>query len=251
MPDKSHSLWWRVGTAVSLIVWTVSGFILANLGLVVLVIFLRQIGVPFEKVNQSVLDATAGALTYLLAVLITIKLPDMVGRFKTTLADLGLARGPRLADIIVAAPVGYLSYFVLTAILTGLAANYLPGYDINQAQEVGFKAMSHQYEYVLAFLTLVVVAPFAEEVLMRGYLYGKLRKLMPVIVAMILTGVVFGALHGQVNVAVDVFALSLVMTTLRETTDSIWAGVVLHMMKNGLAFYILFINPVFLNTIGG
>jgi membrane protease YdiL (CAAX protease family) len=55
---------------------------------------------------------------------------------------------------------------------------------------------------------------------------------------------VFGAVHGQWNVAIDVFSLSLIMCGLREITGNIWAGALLHMLKNGLAFYILFINPM-------
>jgi len=41
------------------------------------------------------------------------------------------------------------------------------------------------------------------------------------------------------------------MIALREVTGSIWAGTLLHMLKNGIAFYFLFVNPTLLNTIGG
>jgi membrane protease YdiL (CAAX protease family) len=98
---------------------------------------------------------------------------------------------------------------------------------------------------------LIIVAPVAEEVLFRGYLYGKLRKSVPVWAAIGIVSVLFGSIHGQWNVAIDVFALSIVLCVLREITGSIWAGILLHMVKNGLAFYILFINPAVLGTIGG
>jgi membrane protease YdiL (CAAX protease family) len=93
---------------------------------------------------------------------------------------------------------------------------------------------------------LVVIAPFAEEILFRGYLYGKLRKSIPTWLAMVVTSALFGAIHAQWNVGVDVFVLSMVACSLREVTGGIWAGILLHMLKNGLAFYILFINPSFL-----
>ncbi|RYZ49901.1 MAG: CPBP family intramembrane metalloprotease, partial [Sphingobacteriales bacterium] len=67
----------------------------------------------------------------------------------------------------------------------------------------------------------------------------------------IVTSIVFGAIHGQWNVAVDVFALSLILCSLREITGSIWAGVLLHMLKNGIAFYFLFIGPVVAPGLGG
>jgi len=39
----------------------------------------------------------------------------------------------------------------------------------------------------------------------------------------------------------------LVLCTLRIVTGSIWAGVLLHMIKNGLAFYVLFVAPMMLH----
>ncbi|HET8884113.1 MAG TPA: CPBP family intramembrane glutamic endopeptidase, partial [Candidatus Saccharimonadales bacterium] len=139
------------------------------------------------------------------------------------------------------------------------AIQFLPGFNAAEPQEVGFDNLNRQYEYLLAFATLVIIAPIAEEVLFRGYLYGKLRKSVPIWAAMIAVSLLFGALHMQwndgflagLNVGIDVFVLSIVMCSLREVTGSIWAGILLHMLKNGLAFYFLFINPVLLNTIGG
>jgi membrane protease YdiL (CAAX protease family) len=124
-----------------------------------------------------------------------------------------------------------------------------PQVDLQQSQEIGFQNLSGYSQYLLAFITLVIVAPIAEEVLFRGYLYGKLRKHAPIWLGALITSALFAVAHGQWNVAVDTFALSLVMCSLREITGSIWAGTLLHMMKNGLAFYFLFINPSVLSTL--
>ena len=102
---------------------------------------------------------------------------------------------------------------------------------------------------MLAFLTLVVVAPIAEELIFRGYLYGKMREkfsqvtseIWSVIISALLVSVVFGIIHMQWNVGVNVFAMSLVACALREYTGTIYAGILLHMIKNGLAFYFLFV----------
>jgi membrane protease YdiL (CAAX protease family) len=149
------------------------------------------------------------------------------------------------------APAGAIIYLLLSALLITLAGIVFPQIDLQQAQEIGFRNLADYSQYLLAFLTLVVVAPLAEEILFRGYLYGKLRKHAPLWLAMLVTSGLFGLAHGQWNVAIDTFALSAVMCSLREVTGSIWAGVLLHMLKNGLAFYLLFINPSLLNTIGG
>jgi len=130
-----------------------------------------------------------------------------------------------------------------------LATNVLPGFNVNQVQDTGFDQLSARYEYILAFMTLVVIAPIAEEVLFRGYLYGKLKKFVPVWAAIVVTSVLFGFIHGAWNLAVDTFALSVVLCLLRESTGSIWSSILLHMAKNGIAFYILFINPSLLSIL--
>jgi membrane protease YdiL (CAAX protease family) len=41
--------------------------------------------------------------------------------------------------------------------------------------------------------------------------------------------------------ALDTFTLSLVLCYLRQKTDSLWPGIMLHALKNGLAFMSLFL----------
>ena len=83
----------------------------------------------------------------------------------------------------------------------------------------------------------------------RGWLYGKLREKMSesmseaasIVISSLLVSVLFGTIHMQWNVGLNVFALSLVMCGLREVTGTIYAGILLHMLKNGLAFYLLYV----------
>ena len=48
-------------------------------------------------------------------------------------------------------------------------------------------------------------------------------------------------MHFQWNVGVNVFALSVVLCALREITGTIYAGILTHMIKNGVAFYLLYL----------
>lgn len=242
-----RAYFWR---SLGVIVWVVTGFVLASLLVLVISQLLIAFGVPVDQLNESVLNTAAAGLVYLLSALIVIGGPQVVRGFRTSRRELGLARLPRWQDIGLA-PAGFIVYFIATSIVTTIVAALVPSFNLNETQDVGFTNLTLHYEYILAFLTLVVLAPVAEEVLFRGYLYGKLRGWAPIWAAAIMTSIVFGVVHGQWNVGVDVFVLSLVMCGLREMTGGIWAGILLHMLKNGLAFYILFINPTLLNTIGG
>jgi len=179
-----------------------------------------------------------------------IGLPMLVKNYRTTKKDVGLEKLPTWIDLLLA-PAGFLVYIFVSGILILLATQFFTFFDADQVQDTGFNQLGQGYEYLLAFVTLVIIAPVAEEILFRGYLFGKLMKHMPIWVAILITSALFGLAHGAWNVGIDVFALSIVLCLLRLTSKSLWPAILLHMMKNGLAFYLLFINPTLLSTLGG
>ncbi len=151
--------------------------------------------------------------------------------------DFGLKHSMQWRDIGLSV-VGFFAYILCTIIATRIAM-LLPWFDAMQDQEVGLSNI-YGLDRAIAFLSLVVVAPFMEEILFRGFLYGKMRNSkMSWWIPAIVVSILFGAAHMQWNVAVDVFCLSMVACKLREKTDSIWSGILLHMIKNGIAFMVL------------
>lgn len=230
--------------------WVLASFGLAQAAVVGVFLALRSIGLPLDSVNSSVGNAVLAACIYVLSVAIVIGVPWWIKKYRTTIQEIGLARWPSWMDLGMA-PTGLIVYLIFSAILIAVMSALVPGIDMNQVQNTGFADVSHRYEYILAFITLILIAPLFEEILFRGYLYGKLRKVVPMWVTILAVSLLFAAVHGQWNVGIDVFALSIVLCGLREMTGNIWAGVLLHMLKNSIAFYFLFINPDILRTIGG
>jgi membrane protease YdiL (CAAX protease family) len=227
---------------IGLLGWVLGGFAIAYLLVVAVLLVLRAAGVQLENiVNATVLNAALAAVIYVLSLTLVIGLPWLVNKRRTTKQDIGLTRLPSWMDILLA-PAGFVVYFIISSLLVLVVTNLVSGFNPDQAQETGFENISQRYEYILAFVTLVIIAPIAEEILFRGYLYGKLKKHAPVWVAVLATSILFGVVHGRWNVGLDVFALSLVLCSLREVTGNIWAGMILHMLKNAVAFYFLFVN---------
>jgi len=235
---------------VALPLWVFFGFMLAQAVFLALMTGVQALGVPLDNINPIILNTVGGAVIYTLAILIVLGVPWLVKKQRTTEGDLGLKSLPTWMDILWA-PAGAVVYIILTTIVTSLAMAFLPFIDYTQAQETGFSELANQSEYILAFLSLVIIAPIAEEVLFRGYLFGKLRKYAPVWVSILVTSALFALVHFQWNVALDVFALSIVLCLLRVVSGSLWPSILLHMLKNGIAFYFLFINPTLLSTLGG
>lgn len=157
----------------------------------------------------------------------------------TTPTSLGVQHAPTFVDIGLA-PVGYILYCVLATVLTTIMSSFA-WFNADQAQDVGFSYFITDIDRIIAMLAIVFIAPIAEEIIMRGWLYGKVRDKWNIPISIILTSLLFAFLHGQWNVAVSTFALSVILCGLREITGTIWSGMLLHILSNGIAFYLLYV----------
>ena len=168
----------------------------------------------------------------------------------TSRVDLGLKDVPTWTDIGLA-PIGFVAATLLAAALVAVF-NVFPWFDANQGQDVGFGPYLVGADRVIAFISLAVIAPIAEEIIFRGWLYGKLRAILntrladiwSMVLSIFLVSLLFGAVHMQWNVGVNVFAMSVVLCGMREITGTIYAGILTHMIKNGVAFYLLYVMGI-------
>lgn len=234
--------WRRIGIIAGIVIWTFAGFMLAQaIGLAGIWV-LQALGVPLADVSATTFNTVVNIIIYSLAIVIILGVPKLVKKRPTTKEDLGVQRYPQLKDVAWLF-AGAITYLILTLIVTSFAMVVFPSGDYTEAQEIGFAGLTNNWEFILAFISLVIVAPVAEEVIFRGYMYGKLRKYAPVWLTVLLTSLLFAIAHFQWNVGLDTFALGVVLALLRFATGSIWASILLHMLKNGVAFYLLFVNP--------
>lgn len=230
-----------VATIVALLAWVALSFMAAQIVVVFGWQALSTIVPGMSSLSDAAFQFVLTALIYMLTLVFTVGGAFLI-RQRVTKDELGVSKWLSWLDLLLA-PAAYIGYLIISSIVIMVVTNVIPGFDIGQSQEIGFENIVGRADLIAAFLALVVLAPIAEEVLFRGYLYGKLRTYTGVIVASLLTSVLFGAVHMQWNVAIDTFVLSVVMCGLREATGSIWAGTMVHIIKNGLAFFILFIYP--------
>ncbi|MFV0485151.1 MAG: lysostaphin resistance A-like protein [Candidatus Saccharimonadales bacterium] len=238
-PTATKITWKTIGWALLMLAWV--GIALIASQYIISFILISILGT--ETVLQPVWSTIYSALVYVLCLFFVVFVPWKLVKMKTNRDELGLTGLPTWTDILLS-PVGFFVYFILSAILLALFASLMPGVDWNQSQDVGFQNLISTSDKILAFIALVVIAPIAEEIIFRGWLYGKLRGRMPAWLSIILVSALFGFMHGQWNVAVNVFCMSVVMCLMREITGTIWSSMLLHMIKNGVAFYFLFINPI-------
>lgn len=234
-------------------VWVVAAFAGAQLLILAALTLLAQAGISLPvSLNQTVLQTIVSVVVYALTITIAAGVPWLVFRQKLRLKDVGLAQTlPRWRDIGLA-PVMFVGSMIATGIVMYLASLLPLGIDLDAKQQVGFENLTQRYEMLLAFFTLVVLAPICEELLFRGYLYGRIRQYYSALWTIVLTSLVFGAMHVyagpglplQWNVMIGTAVLAVFIGILREYTGSIWAGILVHMLKNGVAFFILFVLPI-------
>ena len=239
--SKAAAFWINAAWCFALLIWVFA--VLYASQYVIAFIMVKIFHITEFGMNTNVVQAIYSAITYVVAVGVTIFVPWCVVKYKTTRDELGLRGLPTWTDLLLA-PIGFIVFMIVAILLLAVLQKVLPGINWQQTQEVGFSNLISNSDFAVTFIMLVVVAPFAEEVIFRGWLYGKLRARIPAIPAILLVSLLFGIVHGQWNVGVTVFVMSIAMCTVRELTGTIWGGLLIHILKNGIAFYFLYVNPM-------
>ncbi|MCD6416217.1 MAG: CPBP family intramembrane metalloprotease, partial [Planctomycetes bacterium] len=92
---------------------------------------------------------------------------------------------------------------------------------------------------VASFALVALVAPLAEELLFRSFLYLPLRERIGRVGAALAAAVLFSAFHAYIPGAAQLFVLSLVFTALFEVSGSLWVAVGAHATYNAVGFAVL------------
>lgn len=77
-----------------------------------------------------------------------------------------------------------------------------------------------------------LLAPFTEEIMFRGLLFGWLRKKVGSTPAMIISSLLFAAWHFDLNGFVQYFALGLVLSAVYNRTRNLWISILIHALWN-------------------
>ena len=84
----------------------------------------------------------------------------------------------------------------------------------------------------VAWLSALIVAPLAEEIVFRGLLYPSLKRATTAVPAALLVSVLFGAVHGTLLWGMYTCLLSLLAIWLMHRTGSLWTAILFHAAFN-------------------
>lgn len=187
--------------------------------------------------DVQLLLLVSGSATFLSVSLLVWLFARMRG---LSLADFGLT-GTKPRWFLIALMLMPLTYMV------GFAAQWIFGEDFTKRSlqtSMGFVSANGGMTAATA-LVVIVLMPFAEELVFRATLFGALRKYMWPVPAMLAATLIFVVVHVQYTLAGGLFGLvataqlallSLVLIWLYVKSGSIWPSFMLHALNNAIAF---------------
>lgn len=87
----------------------------------------------------------------------------------------------------------------------------------------------------LELLGSALITPFLEELLHRGVVYGRLRRMMGLWPAVLVSALIFAGLHFNIVQFIYAFLLGIVFALFVEKTGRLYPAVIAHMIANAIA----------------
>lgn len=89
------------------------------------------------------------------------------------------------------------------------------------------------------------VVPIAEELFFRGVLYRWMRQFLGTWVAILISSLIFGLLHGDIAVAGATFIMGIILAWFYERSGSLWAPITIHIINNASKLVLLYVLITF------
>ena len=127
------------------------------------------------------------------------------------------------------------------ALVSSLGLNYLFSIvGIKEASESYQRVSDAQYGVNFVFGTFLygVMSPIAEEVIFRGIMYNRMKRIFPRGLAFVLSALLFGIFHWNLVQGIYGFLMGLLIVFCYEKFKSFWAPVIVHVVAN-LGVYII------------
>ena len=184
----------------------------------------------FVTAHIATITGAAGGLCMIAGIL---PLLSMLKRELHIQAQDGAAQGARVES------VARLPAIVILAVSVSLGLNALltlTGFA--ESSQTYQEVADHQYgvAFGVGLVLYGLISPFTEEVLFRGVIYNRLRRLFGPLVGIVSSGVLFGAFHGNLVQGVYGTVMGIFIAYLYERSRKFYIPILFHAVAN-LAVY--------------
>jgi uncharacterized protein len=203
---------------------------------------------------QNPENANAVRLMQFIATLFMFFLPALLYAkicHKKALQHLGFIKMPHIKQLILVGAIMFFALFIVGAL--GEIWHQIPFPKNWQAQ---FKAAEEAYnkqmqvmarmngvgDYILSILIVALLPAVFEEAIFRGALQNLLSRWIKAPVwAIVITAIIFSAIHGSYDGFVPRFVLGFILGWLFYRTGNIWVSIAAHFLNNAIGITMLYV----------
>jgi membrane protease YdiL (CAAX protease family) len=118
-------------------------------------------------------------------------------------------------------------------VLTSILLKINPTTDVQEVMRI-FENAATAAERIPIILLAVVIAPVAEELAFRGYLYGVIKRFFGAVPALVLSGILFALIHLNLPSFFPLLVLGWVFALAYELSGSLLVPMTMHALFNAL-----------------
>lgn len=130
-------------------------------------------------------------------------------------------------------------FYTIMGMIVGISFNLLL-YGLNKV--VYFTNVYDANNYsniIIIIITTGILGPILEELVFRGIVYKKLKKLVKPLAALIITGLLFGLFHGNIIQFLYAFLLNFILVKSYEKEENILVPIIIHSSANIITTLVL------------
>ncbi|MBN2097743.1 MAG: CPBP family intramembrane metalloprotease [Candidatus Omnitrophica bacterium] len=170
-------------------------------------------------------------------------------KYKQGLASLGL-KIKNIGKNIVLGCLSYVAFLPVLAFLFLMIIWIASYFNYQPPVQNLFKLFLEEKRiWLLIYSTLMVVllGPVVEEVFFRGFAYNALKRSLGAKAAIVLTAVIFSALHANVFGFLPIAALGFLLAYVYEKSGSLIPAITIHIVHNSVMLAMLFLVRYLIN----
>ncbi len=130
---------------------------------------------------------------------------------------------------------------IVSALVFSIGLNYLFNLIGLTESSVSF-ARAYELMYGVNFVAGLIIygllSPVAEEIIFRGILYNRMKRIFPIPLSMIVSSLLFGVFHGNIVQGIYGTLMGMVIVYFYEKYKSFYAPLIIHVVAN-LGVYVL------------
>jgi hypothetical protein len=147
--------------------------------------------------------------------------------------------GPFHGRQIFAGLIGAIMMWLAVIIVGAIQASFVGHQPTQTAVKLFENAKPGLWLDVMAVVA-VTLAPFAEELVFRGFIFNALWKRLPFSLSALVSGIIFGLAHGQAAGIAPLAAGGFVLASVYARSGSLWSSMIAHGTFNGITLTLLF-----------